>query len=60
MSAGLLDAIENNEQQMTGEDLLRELAARANFADVDAFVGHAGSSRGNEEAEHSDWRTRAA
>ena len=40
VSAGLLDAIENNEQQMTGEELLRELATRANFADVDAFVGH--------------------
>lgn len=40
VSAGLLDAIENNEQQLTGEALLRDLAARANFADVDAFVGH--------------------
>jgi hypothetical protein len=40
VTAGLLDAIENNAQQATGEALLRNLAAQANYPDVDAFVGH--------------------
>lgn len=40
ITAGLLDAIENNEQQLSGESLLRSLAANANYADVDAFIAH--------------------
>jgi hypothetical protein len=40
VTAGLLDAIENNAQQATDEALLRNLAAQANYPDVDAFVGH--------------------
>lgn len=40
VTAGLLDAIENNAQQATGDALLRGLAAQANYPEVDAFVGH--------------------
>jgi len=40
VTAGLLDAIENNEQAETGEALLRGLAAQANYPDVEAFVQH--------------------
>ena len=44
VSAGLLDAIENNEQQLSGDALLRELAKRANYPDVNAFVQHGASA----------------
>ena len=40
VTAGLLDAIENNTQGASGESLLRDLAAKANYPDVDAFVQH--------------------
>ena len=40
LTAGLLDAIQNNERQLTGESLLRNLAAQANFPDIDAFIKH--------------------
>jgi hypothetical protein len=40
VTAGLLDAIENNQSGATGELLLRSLATQANYPDVDAFVQH--------------------
>ncbi len=40
VTAGLLDAIENNEANTTGEVLLRQLAEKARYADVDAFIQH--------------------
>jgi hypothetical protein len=40
ITAGLLDAIENNEQSLNGESLLRKLAEQANYPDADAFVEH--------------------
>lgn len=40
ITAGLLDAIENNEHSLPGEALLRRLADQANFSDVDAFIAH--------------------
>ena len=40
VTAGLLDVIENNEQSATGEALLRGLAAKANYPDVEAFIQH--------------------
>ena len=40
ITAGLLDAIENNEHSLPGEALLRRLADQANFSDVDAFITH--------------------
>ena len=40
VTAGLLDAVEKNEQAASGEALLRGLAEQANYPDVDAFVQH--------------------
>ena len=40
VTAGLLDAIDNNPDDKTGEQILRDLAAAANFPDVKAFVRH--------------------
>ena len=40
VTAGLLNAISENEAGRTGEQLLRELAAEIGFADADAFVQH--------------------
>ena len=40
VTAGLLNAVEENETGKTGESLLRELAATINFPDEDAFVQH--------------------
>jgi hypothetical protein len=40
ITAGLLDAIDNNDQNLTGETLLRNLATQANYPDVEAFVTH--------------------
>ncbi len=40
MTAGLLDAIDNNEQGLNGEALLRNLAQQSNYPEVDAFVSH--------------------
>ena len=40
VTAGLLDAIENNPDQHSGEQLLRQLAERINYPDVDALIGH--------------------
>lgn len=40
VSAGLLDAIENNPGRQSGEGLLRELAEKINYPDVDALTGH--------------------
>lgn len=40
ITAGLLDAIDNNEQNVSGETLLRELAAQTKYPDVEAFVTH--------------------
>jgi len=40
VTAALLDAIENNQTAMSGEKLLRELATRINYPDVNALVSH--------------------
>lgn len=40
LTAGLLDAIENNVEDATGEALLRELAKQARFPDMNAFIQH--------------------
>ena len=40
MTARLLEAIDNNENQMTGEALLRTLAKEINYGDADALVQH--------------------
>jgi hypothetical protein len=38
VTAGLLDAIENNTARATGEALIRELGRKINYPDLDAFV----------------------
>ena len=40
VTAALLDTIENNEAGLNGEDLLRELATKINYPDVDALISH--------------------
>ncbi len=40
MTAGLLDAIANNDDELNGELLLRALAKETNYSDVDAFIEH--------------------
>ena len=40
ITAGLLEAIEQNEEAQTGEQLLRSLAERISYADVDALIQH--------------------
>ena len=40
VTAGLLNAIAENESHQSGEVLLRKLAADINFPDADAFIGH--------------------
>ena len=40
ISAALLDAIEFNEEQHSGEQLLRFLAVKINYPDADALVAH--------------------
>lgn len=40
ITAGLLDAIDNNDQKLNGEALLRNLARQSNYPDVEAFVTH--------------------
>jgi hypothetical protein len=40
VTAGLLDAIENNPDAQSGERLLRELAKKIHYPDVDALIGH--------------------
>ncbi len=46
VTAGLLNAIEENEAALTGEQLLRKLAADIGYSDVDAFVEHGASALG--------------
>ena len=40
MTAALLDAVENNDEDSTGEQLLRKLAETIHYPDVDALLGH--------------------
>lgn len=40
LTAGLLDAIENNSRGATGEALLRDLAMQARYPDLEAFIQH--------------------
>ncbi len=40
VTAALLDAIENNDNGLSGEDLLRKLATDMNYPDADALVKH--------------------
>lgn len=40
VTAALLDAIEFNEEQLTGEQLLRALAGKINYPDTDALIAH--------------------
>ena len=40
VTAGLLNAIEENRDGKSGEQLLRDIAATINYGDVDAFIAH--------------------
>ena len=40
VSAALLDAVENNEANLSGEKLLRELAPKIHYPDIDALIKH--------------------
>lgn len=40
VSAALLDAVENNEANLSGEKLLRELATKIHYPDIDALIKH--------------------
>ena len=40
VTAGLLELIEQNDAQQTGEALLRKLAGQINYPDVDALLKH--------------------
>ena len=40
MTAGLLEAVADNDAGLTGEALLRALAEETNYSDVDAFITH--------------------
>ena len=40
VTAGLVDAIEQNSDDLTGEDLLRRLAQQIQYPDADAFIEH--------------------
>lgn len=40
VSAALIDAVENNRDDSTGEQLLRALARKIQYPDVEALVGH--------------------
>lgn len=40
ITAGLLNAIDENEAGMSGERLLRDIAANINYLNVDAFIQH--------------------
>jgi hypothetical protein len=40
MTAGLLDAIDNNDQNLSGDSLLRNLARQVSYPDVEVFVTH--------------------
>ncbi len=40
VTASLLDALSQNEKQLTGEQLLRALADEINYTDVDALIQH--------------------
>ncbi|MDJ0938869.1 MAG: putative DNA-binding domain-containing protein [Woeseiaceae bacterium] len=44
VSAGLLNAIEENEAGKTGRQLLEDIAAAIQYSDVDAFVAHGASA----------------
>lgn len=46
VTAGLLNAIEENEAGKSGEQLLREIAASINYLNVDAFVQHGRAALG--------------
>ena len=46
VTAALLDAIESNEEQRTGEQLLRSLAVKINYPDADALVAHGADALG--------------
>ncbi len=40
VTAALLDAVENSEANLNGEDLLRKLAPKIHYPDVDALIKH--------------------
>ena len=40
VTAGLLDMVENNPDDKSGEALLRELAEKIHYSDVDALIAH--------------------
>jgi hypothetical protein len=44
VTAGLLNAIEENDASLPGEALLRKLATDINYPDVDAFIEHGASA----------------
>jgi hypothetical protein len=40
VTAGLLNAVQKNDEGQSGEALLRKLAADINYSDIDAFIAH--------------------
>ncbi len=44
VTAALLDAIDNNDRGLSGQQLLRELAATIRYADTDALIRHGGAA----------------
>ena len=40
VSAALLDAVENNDANLSGEKLLRKLATKIHYPDIDALLKH--------------------
>lgn len=44
VTAGLLESIENNADNRSGETLIRELARKINYPDTDAFIRHGNSA----------------
>ena len=44
VTAALLDAVENNDHNRTGEQLIRGLAETIQYPDVDALIGHGGDA----------------
>ena len=40
LTAGLLDAIDNNAAELPGQQLIRQLAGPAGYADVESFLAH--------------------
>ena len=46
ITAALLDAVDNNEQHLSGAELIRALAERIHYPDVDALIAHGAEALG--------------